>query len=329
MSASEVAVLARDPATAGRVVVTGLGGHLPETVVGNEDIAADTGVDSAWIERRTGIVARRRSPAGEELLDLVTPAAHRTLRDAGVAADELDLVLLASVSQGRPMPPVAPQLAHAIGATRAGAFDLGAACSGFVIALANGCAFIEAGRARHVLVVAADQLSRQTDPSDRRTAALFGDGAAAVLLSRGSGEGSWAMELGCDGSSARLIENDRDSGLIRMDGHATFIQAVRRMEQSTRSVCRRAGVSLADVDLFVFHQANARITRALVERLGVGSERVADCIAMLGNTSAASVPLALEQVRGEGRLQAGDRVLVAAFGAGLVWGAMLIEWGTP
>jgi 3-oxoacyl-[acyl-carrier-protein] synthase-3 len=306
--------------------LTGLGCFLPDTVVSNATVAARAGVDEGWIEKRTGIRSRRRA-TDLELVDLATSASRAALADAELEAGEIDLVLLATVSQGRPMPNVAPQIAARLGANRAGAFDVGAACSGFVMGLATAAAFIEASRARHVLVVAADLLSRQTDERDRRTAALFGDGAGAAVLSASAGDSRWAFALGADGHAAELIASDPDSGLIRMNGHETFIQAVRRMEEATRDVCDRAGVGLDDVNLFVFHQANGRITSALRQRLALEEARVVDCIAELGNTSAASIPLALEHASRSRRLTAGDTVLLCAVGAGFIWGAALIEWG--
>jgi 3-oxoacyl-[acyl-carrier-protein] synthase III len=224
------------------------------------------------------------------------------------------------------MPNAAPQVAARTGASRAAAFDLGAACSGFLYGLAAATAFIQSGRARQVLLIGVDLLSLQTDPTDRRTAPLFGDGAGAVLLTGSAEAAPWTIELGADGSAASLIENDRERGVIRMNGHETFIQAVNRMSAVSRSVCSSAGVELDEVDLFVFHQANARITRALTERLEVPPSRVVDCIAELGNTSAASIPLALAHAREEGRLADGQRVLLCAVGAGLTWGAALIDW---
>ena len=316
-----------EPAPTARVQFSGLGAYLPERSVGNEEIGALAGVDEAWIIKRTGIRSRRRADAASELADLAEHAARAAIEDADLEPAEIDLVLLASVSQGRPMPNVAPQLASRIGAVNAAAFDLGAACSGFIVGLATATAFIECGRAHRVLLVGADLLSRQTDPRDRRTAALFGDGAAAaVVTSTGSG-GRWTIELGADGSEAGLIENDRRTGLIRMNGHDTFLHAVDRMEGATRGVCLRAGVGLEEIDLFVFHQANARITRSLGERLGIGPDRIVDCIAEHGNTSAASVPLALAHARTHGSLAGGEKVVLCAVGAGLIWGAALVEWG--
>lgn len=309
--------------------VVGLGGALPPQSVANESIAAAcAGIDDAWIERRTGIRSRRHVSSEATLVELAASSGRAALVDAGVEGAELDLVLLATVSQETPMPSLAPQVATAVGALGAGAFDIGAACSGFLMGLATAVSFIEASRARNVLVVGADMLSRQTDPRDRRTAALFGDGAGAVVLSVAGCGGVDAIELGADGSLAELIVTDNETGFIRMDGHETFKHAVSDMERATRSICARSGLDLAaDVDLFVFHQANARITRSLAARLDLPEERVVDCIAELGNTSAASVPLALDYARADGRLVAGSRVLLCAVGSGFIWGAALLEWG--
>jgi 3-oxoacyl-[acyl-carrier-protein] synthase-3 len=312
-----------------RANAVGLGCALPEFAVGNALIAAAIGVDEAWIERRTGIRSRRHAPAEMTLLDLAADSALAALDDAGIDAVDVDLLILATVSQERRVPNLAPELATSIGAVSAGAFDLGAACSGFVAGLAIASAFIETARARHVLLVGADMLSRHIDPYDRRTAAIFGDGAGAVLLSAGESGGVSEVELGADGSCAELIASDPESDVIRMDGPETFKVAVRTMEEGVRSLCARAAIDpLCDVDLFVFHQANGRITRAVAERLDLPDEKVVDCIAEVGNTSAASVPLALEQARTDGRLQSGSRVLLSAVGAGFTSAAALLEWGS-
>ncbi len=330
MSTPEAVLSARgDPMRPVHVRLAGLGSSLPAPIVANRQIAARTGVDEAWITRRTGISTRRHAPADLSLVELAANAADDAVADAGLDVQLIDLVIVATVSHEQPMPNVAPQVAERIGALNAAAFDLGAACAGFMAGLATAAAHIEAGRAEHVLLVAADMLSRQTDPADRRTAALFGDGAGAAVLAASAGSERWVIELGTDGANAGLIANDPSSGLISMNGHDTFIQAVRHIEQATRSVLAAAGVRLDEVDLFVFHQANARITRAVVERLQIDPDRAVECIAELGNTSAASIPLALEHARGSGRLASGQTVLLAAVGAGLTWGAALIEWELP
>jgi 3-oxoacyl-[acyl-carrier-protein] synthase-3 len=245
-----------------------------------------------------------------------------------MAAEDLDLVLVATTTADELLPNAAPLVAHAIGAQRAGAFDIGAACTGFLSALAVGTGQIEAGRAAAVLVVGADFMSRITDPADRATAAVFADGAGAVvMLASAKAGGVGPVVLGSDGSGGENIVADRTTGTIRMEGHETFRAAVAGLSLATSEAADAAGVALDEVDLFVYHQANGRILQAVAERLGLSSERVVDCIGSYGNTSAATLPLALSFSEQEGRLKAGDRVLLGAFGAGFTWGASVIEWG--
>ena len=186
---------------------------------------------------------------------------------------------------------------------------------------------IEAGRARHVLVAGVDVLSRLVDPDDRRTAPLFGDGAAALVVSGDAPGEIGPFVLGSDGASADAIRATRSRGIVEMDGHDTFLAAVDRLASCTETVLERSGLELPDIDLFIYHQANSRILTAVSERLGLARDRVYDCLAELGNTSAASVPLALERALAAGRVRAGDRVLLAAVGSGLVWGATVLTWG--
>ncbi|MFN8163507.1 MAG: beta-ketoacyl-ACP synthase 3 [Solirubrobacterales bacterium] len=308
--------------------IAGLGIAVPETVVSNAPIAERLGIDESWIVQRTGISERRVAQPGERLFEFAAAAGERALRAAGVAATELDLVIVATTSNDELMPGAAPRVAAAIGAERAGAFDVNAACTGFVSALAVACGQIESGRAANVLVVGADLMTQLIDPDDRATAAVFGDGAGAVLM-RGAGEGRIGpIVLGADGANAELIFTPRATGLTRMDGHETFRHAVDRMSEVTTAAAAAAGVSLAEIDVFVYHQANARILRSVGDRLGLPSERVVDSIRHFGNTSAASIPLALEDARLAGDLAPGGRVLIGAFGAGLTWGATVIEWGS-
>jgi 3-oxoacyl-[acyl-carrier-protein] synthase-3 len=223
-------------------------------------------------------------------------------------------------------PNAAPLVAERLGASRAGAVDLGAACTGFLAGLALASAQAEAGRADAVLVVGAEVLSRVTDHYDRRTAALFGDGAGAAVVTAGAAGRIGPLILRADGSESRCITATHAERLVRMRGQDTFRAAVARMSECTLEVVAAAGLGLDDVDLFVYHQANGRITSALRERLGLPPGRVVDCIASIGNTSAASLPIALHLAEEDGRLGAGCRVLLAAFGAGLTWGAGVVEW---
>jgi 3-oxoacyl-[acyl-carrier-protein] synthase III len=309
--------------------VLGLGHFLPEQVVSNRPIAERLGIEDGWIEKRTGIRSRRHAMPHERLSDLAIESARAAVEDAGIDPAELDAVLVGTTSQDEITPNAAPFVATALGASRANAMDIGAACTAFVTALSVGTSLIEAGRAETVLVVGADVLSRFTDFDDKRTAALFGDGAGAIVLGNQEGGGVGPFVFGSDSTLAEAIVANRDEQVLRMDGHTTFNAATAALVSSTRDACERAGVALDDVDLFVYHQANARITKAVAEKLELPMERVADYIGDIGNTSAASIPLALAMAREEDRLHPGDTVLVAAVGAGFTWGGTVLEWGGP
>lgn len=321
------AALAEPPPRPG-AEIAGLGVALPEAVLGNAPIAARLGIEEDWIVQRTGIEERRVAASGERLVDLAAAACSRALADANVAASELDLVVLATSSNERLMPAGAGEIAASLGAEAAGAYDLNAACSGFVAALSVGTAQVEAGRAGRVLVLGAELMSRLTDPADRATSALFADGAGAVVVQSSEEARIGPMVIGADGGNADLIYVDGTERLIRMQGHETFRHAVARLSEATLRALELAELERGDVDLYVYHQANARILRAVGKRLGLPGERVVDCIRRLGNTSAASIPLALDHARSNGALSAGDRVLLGAFGAGLNWAATTVTWGT-
>ena len=292
----------------------------------NGPIAERIGVDSEWITRRTGIRERRYATDDERTSDLAVVAARRALGDAGLKASDVDLVLVATMSPDELTPNVAPVVAAALGLS-VGAYDIGAACSGFLAALSAGAAQVETGRADVVLVIGAEILSRLTDPDDKRTASLFGDGAGAVVVgAAGDGEiGPILLET--DGGMADTINGNHTDRYIRMEGHDTFNKAVKVLTESTRAVLQRTGLALDDVDLFVYHQANGRILRSVAEKLELRPERVADYVGETGNTSAASIPLTLSLLREDGRLRPGQRVLVGAVGAGFTWGAGIVEWG--
>jgi 3-oxoacyl-[acyl-carrier-protein] synthase-3 len=317
----------RTPGAVRTAAVLGLGHHLPETAVSNLPIAERLGIDEGWIVKRTGIRSRRHAMPSERLSDLAVAAARTAVEEAGIDPAALDAVLVATTSADELLPNAAPLVATELGAARANAFDVGAACTGWVSALDAGVGMIESGRAATVLVVGVDALSRFTDFDDKRTAALFGDAAGAVVLGVSGEGGIGPFVFGSDATLAEAITISRADALIRMDGHTTFNAAVAALTQSTRDVIERAGMTLDDVDLFVYHQANGRITRAVAERLELPEGRVADYVAETGNTSAASIPLALDLARRDGRLRAGDTVLVAAVGAGFTWGATVLEWG--
>jgi 3-oxoacyl-[acyl-carrier-protein] synthase-3 len=303
--------------------------ELPEGRLTSAELASQLGIDEQWIISRTGIRERRRAAPEERLSDYAARAGGRALELAGVRPADVDLVLVATMTQDELTPNAAPLVAHALGAERAGAIDLGAACTAFLSGLALGAAQIESGRVETVLLVGADFITRITDYTDRRSAPLFADGAGAVVLGRGGGERGaiGPIVLGADGSQAKTITADHVERKLKMDGPEVFRHAVSRMSAATLETLARAGLTLEDIDLFVYHQANARITRALGDRLGLPPERVVDCIETLGNASAATLPIALAAAHDDGRLRAGARVLLSAFGAGFTWGGGVVEWG--
>jgi 3-oxoacyl-[acyl-carrier-protein] synthase-3 len=308
--------------------ITGLGYYAPERVVPNSTIAARIGVDDEWIVRRTGIHSRRWAAPDETLADMAVAAGVRALEDADVDATEIDLLLVATMSADQLCPNAAPVVANALGAHRAGAIDVGAACTGWLAGLRLAAGQVESGRAERVLLIGADRLSGMTNPDDRATASLFADGAGAVVVSTdGAGTGIGPIMLAADGSLGDRITADYDTRFLKMDGHSTYQIAVKRLTECTLATVARAGIELDDVDLFVYHQANGRILRAVGERLGLPQERVADYVAGMANTSAASIPLALGLLREDGRLRIGQRVLLGAIGGGFTWGAGFIEWG--
>jgi len=317
---------AREGAGIASAGIASVGMALPTRVVENEEIGTPLGVDAEWIRSRTGVSERRRSSDPDSLAALGSEAAAAALGRSEVRAEDVDLVLVASFTQDALQPNAAPVIAERIGADGAVALDLGAACTGFLAALALATAHLEAGRGVAALVVGADVMSRVVDYSDRKTAGLFGDGAGAAVLTAGGPGRVGEIVLRSDGARSELITASHDERLLRMEGRATFRAAVAALAAATRQVVSDAQLSLEEIDLFVFHQANSRITAAVGERLELPAERVVDCIERYGNTSAASLPIALCDAAERGLLRPGSRVLLGAFGAGISWGAGIIEW---
>jgi 3-oxoacyl-[acyl-carrier-protein] synthase-3 len=332
-----------DPPARGLVPagIIGLGSYAPERVLTNRDLEQIVETSDEWIVTRTGISERRIAAPGETTADLSLRAAARALADSGVAPADIDLVIVATTTADAPFPATASLVQHGLGLTRAGGFDLAAACSGFIYGLAVGAQFVETGLYRHVLVVGAERLSSITNWRDRSTCVLFGDGAgAAVLGPVGEGEGFLSFDLGSDGSGAESLmvqgggyghplvtgsEEELPSS-IYMAGGEVFKFAVRVAEESTQRVLQRAGMGVEDIDLFVPHQANIRIIDAAAKRLGLPEERVFANVARYGNTSAASIPLALDEARSEGRLRPGQTVALVGVGAGLTWASCIMRW---
>jgi 3-oxoacyl-[acyl-carrier-protein] synthase III len=300
---------------------------VPERVVTNAAVAAGAGVTEQWIVHRTGVHERRHVSEGQRLQDLATAAGRDALAQAGVHPVDVDLVLVATLAADELTPNAAPLVAHDLGAVNAGAMDVGAACTGWLSALQLATAQVEGGRADNVLLIGADVLSRYVDPADRGTAALFADGAGAAVVAPATNGGSIGeIVLRCDGSGASAITAGDRERIIHMQGHDTFKAAVHRMSEASVEAVHRAGLGLSDIDVFVYHQANARILTAVGERLGLDDARVVNSINRYGNTSSATLPIALADARERGLIEPGMRVLLAAFGAGFTWGAGVIEW---
>jgi 3-oxoacyl-[acyl-carrier-protein] synthase-3 len=321
--------------------ILGLGMHVPETVLTNDDLSRIVETSDAWISDRTGIRQRRIADADTSTSDLAAAASERALADAGVSPLELDLIICATTTGDYVWPSTACVVQEKIGAKRAAAFDLGAACSGFCYAVASATAFIESGVMRRILVIGADALSRQVNWQDRSTCVLFGDGAGAVVMGECSpGMGVLSSSLGADGSGIEAVwvpaggtrmpitqdVIDRKLNCIAMRGPEVYKFAVRVVPEVILDALKRACLTTADVDLYVLHQANVRIMRAAAERLGIPEEKLFINLDRYGNTSAASVPMALAEASAQGRLQRGSVVVTVGFGAGLTWAANVIRW---
>lgn len=307
--------------------IFGVGAALPEQVVANAHFAARLDTSDEWIARRTGIRTRRWLNGSMTLADLAAKACREALDDARRPLDEVDHVIAATITPDRLTPGLASDVVAALDLHGAGAWDVNAACAGFLYALDQAAALVETGRARLVLVCGADALSRITDPEDRSTAFLFGDGAAAVVVGGGDLDlGCPPFVLGADGHQADLLFAETSDRLLRMEGPEVFRHAIPGMAAATRGALARAGVNAGDLDLLVAHQANARIVEAVAAELQIPPERVVLNIDRYANTSSASIPLALWEADREGRLDPGALVGLAAFGAGFVWAAGVVSW---
>ncbi|MDO8614584.1 MAG: beta-ketoacyl-ACP synthase III [Dehalococcoidia bacterium] len=320
--------------------IAGWGMHVPSRLVKNERFV-ELGLDTSdeWIATRTGI--RQRYIAGNESTsDLALRAAQEALYVSGTHARDIDLILLATCTPDQVMPSTASLIQDRIGATGAGAMDLNAACAGFVYALAMGAGQIESGRARQVLVIGADELSTHLNWRDRSTCVLFGDGAGAVVLKESDEPGILSSTTGCDGAGADLLmipaarpnsrangHSPKGVGYLTMNGPQIFRWATQMMAKAAEKVITASGLKLEQVDLFIPHQANLRIMETTAKRLGLPLEKVFSNVRQYGNTSAASIPIALYEAVAAGRLKGGDNVVLSSFGAGLSWAAVALRWG--
>lgn len=364
------------------VLIAGTGSHVPDQVITNEDLAA-LGCDSEWIIRRTGIRERRHARVGEATSDLCVHAAEQAMKDAGVTAADLDLILIATITPDHPTPSTACHVQRRLGST-APAMDLGAACAGFMYALVTAAQFIATGNHQCVLIVGADLMSRTIDPDDKKTYPLFGDGAGAVIVvpntpvlrnavgrvgssstasssddasgrdadasitngapsghhHDGPVDGLLAYQLGSEGCGGEMlcipaggtrlphspITHEAGQQFLKMDGRSVFKWAVRIVDESAKAVMRAANVAPNELDLVVLHQANQRIIDSAVSDLGISAGKVFVNLDRYGNTSGASIPLALDEAVRSGKLNRGDLCLLCGFGAGLAWGTALIRW---
>ena len=308
--------------------ITGWGMALPQAELSNADLAARLGIDEEGIFTRTGIRTRRIAGPGETSASLGTEASLGALRTAGIAPTDLDVVVVATSTPDYQMPSAASLVQTQLDASKAGAFDINAACSGFLYALAQASALVQAGMAGRVLVVGADTLTRVTDADDPKTSIIFGDGAGAVVVEKIDGPDRLGpFKLLSDGSLAPLLYIPPEEGVMRMRGREVYRHAVEGMTQSVRDILEAAGYTIEDVDALVAHQANARILEAVASRLGLKGERVLSTIERVGNTSAASIPIELALACEGGLLADDDVVLLTAFGAGFAGGAGVVRWG--
>jgi 3-oxoacyl-[acyl-carrier-protein] synthase-3 len=317
-----------------RIGITGLGVHVPDKVVTNEELAGLVDTSDEWIRERTGIRERRIAADDEALTDIALPAARAALDDANVEASDVDLLICATVTPDMMFPTSSALLADTLGMPRAAAYDLLAGCTGFVYAIAQAYGMLASGLARRVLVVGGDVLSKILDWEDRSTLVLFGDGAGAVVMEPVERGGFVGFELGADGGGGEFLwypgsgsrHFDDPSSYVKMNGREVFKFATRVMVYSAHEILEECGKTVEDVDVYIPHQANKRIIDYAAVKLGIPSEKTVVNVDRFGNTSSGSIPLALADARAQGRLQDGALVLMTGMGAGLTWGSALIEW---
>ncbi len=321
-----------------RPVIRGTGHYLPERVVPNSEFAESLDTSDDWIVSRSGIERRHFAAEGEYTSDLAIKAATAALENSGLAARDIDAVIVATSTPDFTFPAVATQVQAGLGITKGFAFDIQAVCAGFVFALANASGLILAGQAQRVLVIGAETFSRIMDWSDRSTCVLFGDGAGAVVLEAQPGAGTskdrgvLACDLNSDGRFRELLYVDGgvsrtgQAGALRMQGREVFRHAVEKLAETANAVLEKAGLSTDQVDWVVPHQANLRIIKGTAQKLGLTMEKVIVTVQDHGNTSAASIPLALSVANAEGKFQPGDLILTEAIGGGLSWGAVALRW---
>lgn len=327
-----------------RAMITGTGSYVPERILTNDDLATMVDTSDEWIRTRTGMVERRIAREDEPTSEMAESAGARALQDAGVPPDSVDLLIVGTITPDMIMPSTACHLQDRLGLTNAACFDISAACSGFVYGMQIARQFIISGEAKRVLLVGADKMSCIADWQDRTTCVLFGDAAGAVVMepTRHPSRGIRACAIGADGSLAELLTLPAGGSLmpasektvrdrlhyIKMAGNRVFKYAVRAMSDVAEQAMRKAGVQAKDINWIIPHQANLRIIEAIADKSGLGMERFIVNLDRYGNTTAATVPLALDEAVREGRIKPGDLILMTVFGGGFTWGAAVLEWGT-
>jgi 3-oxoacyl-[acyl-carrier-protein] synthase III len=305
--------------------IIGVGSYLPEKIVTNFDLEKIVDTNDEWIKTRTGIEERRIAADDMNTSDMAYEAAKSALESANIKPEEIGLILVATVTPDQPFPTISCMLQERLGAKNAAAMDVSAACAGFMYGMITAKQFIESDSYKYVLVVGAEKLSKITDWNDRNTAVLFGDGAGAVVMGRVSeGRGILSFELGADGTGAKHLYQDE---FIIMNGREVFKFAVRQMAESSVHVIEKAGLQKEDVDFLIPHQANIRIMEASRQRLDLPEEKMAKTIHKYGNTSSASIPMAMSDELEAGKIKDDDIVVMVGFGGGLTWGAICMRWG--
>ncbi|RSK26462.1 ketoacyl-ACP synthase III [Bacillus sp. HMF5848] len=307
--------------------ILGIAKYVPETVVTNVDLEKRMDTSDEWIRTRTGIEQRRIAEKSIDTSDMAYFAAKQAIENANLTAEDIDMILVATVTPDQPFPSVACMLQDKLGAKKVAAMDISAACAGFMYGMVTAKQFIETGTYKHVLVVGVEKLSKITDWNDRNTAVLFGDGAGAAVLGPVSGDrGILSFELGSDGSGGKhLYQTEED--VIFMNGREVFKFAVRQMGESSVNVIEKAGLKKEDVDFLVPHQANIRIMESARERLNLPIEKMSKTVHKYGNTSAASIPISIVEELEEGKINDDDVIVMVGFGGGLTWGAIALRWG--
>ena len=319
--------------------IIGTGSYLPKKVADNHFLSTIVDTDDEWIRQRTGIKERHLSNGKEGTTYMATHAAEAALENAGITADELDMIIVATVSADTYVPSTSCQVQGAIGAIRATCFDLNAACSGFLFAMNTAYAYIEMGMAKTILIIGAETLSREVDWSDRSSCILFGDGTGSAIMRQEEGKGGLiASVTGSDGSQGDVLtckgrgiqnpfhQSKRKKDYLRMEGQAVFRFAVTMVPRCIKQILKKTGYDTEDIKFFVLHQANVRILELIAKRLKVDIDKFPMNLDHYGNTSSASIPILLDELNRNNLLEPGDKIVLSGFGGGLTWGAVLIEW---